>query len=305
MMYIDTKTFEVIGDISDARVSGPLFECDELLAPTISILNKIGFSTEFCCSGHAYDYKENANCTIPYWKHNSCYICFSKELEEMEKDGFIVPEGYEVMKSDDYFDIAEDGEAPWKVQIFKEFDSKESSFLQVLNNAKTLYTWACAMAYAKEKELESTKKKVEDIQIQIEMPSKRVIFAKNDPIFKEITFYDDVLNEEVTITIKDYLDFIIGLRSMFELHIGEDLSAIYKHFKNVYENTRRRYLVPLLKRTQYCELAEIIYMSLEAMYADLYDQYNDPTESSIISDKYYIYLNELVDTVDKYIVENY
>ena len=305
MMYIDSKTFEVIGDISDARISGPLFECDELLAPTISILNKLGFRTEFCCSGHAYDYKENKNCTVPYWINNSCYICFSKELEEMEKDGFITPEGYEVMKSDDYFDVVEDGEAPWKVQIFKEFNTNESPFLQVLDNAKALYTWACAMVYAKEKEREATKKKMEEIQVQIEMPSKRIVFAKDDPIFTKITFYDDVLSKEVTATVKDYLDFVISERNTFKDCIGEELSKRYTKLKSTYEYIRQRYLIPLLKPTQYCELAEIIYASLEELYGDLYDQYNDPTGSPIIGDKYYLYLDELVDTVDKYIVENY
>lgn len=303
-MYIDSKTFEVIGDISDARISGPLFECDELLAPTISILNKLGFRTEFCCSGHAYDYKEKGKLT-PCWSNSICYICFTEDLEEMEKKGFIIPKGYQAIKSDDYFDVVEDGEVPWKLQISKEFDTKESMFLQILDNAKALYTWACAMAYAKEKEREATKKKMEEIQVQIEMPSKRIVFAKDDPIFTKITFYDDVLSKEVTATVKDYLDFVISERNTFKDCIGEELSKRYTKLKSTYEYIRQRYLIPLLKPTQYCELAEIIYTSLEELYGDLYDQYNDPTGSPIIGDKYYLYLDELVDTVDKYIVENY
>lgn len=304
MMYIDSKTFEVIGDISDARISGPLFECDELLAPTISILNKLGFTTEFCCSGHAYEYKEKSKLT-PCWSNSICYICFTEDLEEMEKKGFIIPKGYQAIKSDDYFDVVEDGEVPWKLQISKEFDTKESMFLQILDNAKALYTWACAMAYAKEKEWEATEKKMEEIQVQIEMPSKRIVFAKDDPIFTKITFYDDVLSKEVTATIKDYLDFVISERNTFKDCIGEELSKRYTKLKSTYEYIRQRYLIPLLKPTQYCELAEIIYTSLEELYGDLYDQYNDPTGSPFIDDKYYLYLDELVDTVDKYIVENY
>ena len=34
---------------------GTLFEVDELLLPTIKILNEKGYSTKFCCSGHAKD----------------------------------------------------------------------------------------------------------------------------------------------------------------------------------------------------------------------------------------------------------
>ena len=178
-------------------------------------------------------------------------------------------------------------------------------FLQILDNAKALYTWACAMVYAKEKEREATKKKMEEIQVQIEMPSKRIVFAKDDPIFTKITFYDDVLSKEVTATVKDYLDFVISERNTFKDCIGEELSKRYTKLKSTYEYIRQRYLIPLLKPTQYCELAEIIYASLEELYGDLYDQYNDPTGSPIIGDKYYLYLDELVDTVDKYIVENY
>ena len=75
-----------------------------------------------------------------------------------------------------------------KCRNVKEFNTNESPFLQVLDNAKALYTWACAIAYAKEKEWEAAEKKMEEIQVQIEMPSKRIVFAKDDPIFTKITF---------------------------------------------------------------------------------------------------------------------
>jgi len=224
MMYIDSKTFEVIGDISDARISGALFECDELLAPTISILNKLGFTTEFCCSGHAYTYKEKGKLT-PYWRDAHCYICFTKDLEEMEKKGFVVPKGFQIIKSDDYFDVVEDGEVPWKLQIFKNFDTNESPFLQVLDNAKVLYTWACAMAYARNKEWEAKKKLIDEIMIQINMPkpSEQTVFAPDDRLFTKIKFHDNTLDEDVTVTIKDYVDFLNGVRASFKEAIGEDI----------------------------------------------------------------------------------
>lgn len=305
-VYICTKTFEVFRDLSDTRISAPLFECDELLAPTISILNRLGFTTESCCSGHACEYKEPRHIT-PVWRDNNCYICFTKDLEEMEKKGFVVPEGFQTMKSDDYFDVVEDGEAPWKLQIYKDFDLNESMFLQVLDNAKALYTWACAMAYARDKEWEATKKKMNEIKVQINMPkpSEQVVFAPNDRMFTKIKFHDNTLDEDVTVTIKDYIDFLNGVRASFKDAIGENISKMYPALKRAYEYTRQRYLVPLLNPQWHVELVEIIYTSLEEMYGDLYDQYNDPTGSAVISDKYYIYLNELIEEIDKYIMENY
>lgn len=44
--YIDTNTFEIIDNI---------IEVDEDIAETISILNKKGYYTMFCCSGHLKD----------------------------------------------------------------------------------------------------------------------------------------------------------------------------------------------------------------------------------------------------------
>lgn len=44
--YIDIKTFDIIDDV---------FEVDEYIAEAISILNKKGYYTKYCCSGHTFD----------------------------------------------------------------------------------------------------------------------------------------------------------------------------------------------------------------------------------------------------------
>lgn len=44
--YLNSNTFEIVNDI---------FEVDELIAETISILNKKGYHTLYCCSGHVKD----------------------------------------------------------------------------------------------------------------------------------------------------------------------------------------------------------------------------------------------------------
>ena len=44
--YINKETFEIVDNV---------FEVDEDIAQTISILNKKGYYTKYCCSGHAKD----------------------------------------------------------------------------------------------------------------------------------------------------------------------------------------------------------------------------------------------------------
>ncbi len=309
MMYIDTKTFEVIGDLSDTRISAPLFECDELLAPTISILNKLGFTTEFCCSGHAYEYKEKGKLT-PYWRDAHCYICFTKELEEMEKKGFVIPKDYQIMKSDDYFDVVEDGEAPWKLQIYKEFDSRESMFLQILDNAKALYTWACAMAYARNKECEATKKLMEETYVEIAPPYDWRLAHSTRKISNEkyatIITWKDSSGEEVQASVQDYYDFIKDLRELFYNEIGAELFKIYPKLKKPYEYSRMKYFIPPIQQNvTYAPFIKLIDRSLEIVYERLSNQYNGPVANSTVGNRYYLGIDELIQCVEKYIEENF
>lgn len=48
---------------------GNLIEIDELMIPTIKILNQKGYFTRFCCSGHYYD------------QHPNGYIMFEEGIE--------------------------------------------------------------------------------------------------------------------------------------------------------------------------------------------------------------------------------
>ena len=54
MSYIDKESFNIFSEIAIPEVEKRSFECDDLIAPVISVLNKKGYKTKFCCAGHPY-----------------------------------------------------------------------------------------------------------------------------------------------------------------------------------------------------------------------------------------------------------
>ena len=54
MAIINKSTFEIY-ELDDRDNENDYFECDELIAPVISLLNKKGYATRNCCCGHAFD----------------------------------------------------------------------------------------------------------------------------------------------------------------------------------------------------------------------------------------------------------
>ena len=91
---------------------GEVVELDELITPTIIELNKKGYYTKFCCSGHWYQNKPNT------------YIYF---LDNCLPD--IVPEGFIVQEKSIIRSRFEDSN----------YDSK---FDFVIDMNKRLYEWA-------------------------------------------------------------------------------------------------------------------------------------------------------------------
>ena len=78
MVYMNLKNFELYKNLYDTRIKGPVVEIDEMIAPAISELNKKGFTTHSCCSGHIADYgaeplKDNKISIVPV---NDTYVSF-------------------------------------------------------------------------------------------------------------------------------------------------------------------------------------------------------------------------------------
>lgn len=135
MSYID-RDFCIYKDPCDIRIKGPLFECDELMAPIIRELNLKGFRTVFCCSGHVCDaiyYPEDVgNCG----NNDNCYIAFSDQISTLIVKGFILPKGFKFELPE--YDVEECG---YRTLIRRNFRQGTPRFIQMLNIAKGLYKW--------------------------------------------------------------------------------------------------------------------------------------------------------------------
>ncbi len=114
------------------------FEVDEFIALPVAELNKKGYQTEFCCSGHVFkelgDYVENGILEFCEQPNNYCYISFVTKLSFPA-----LPEGFSYDPS-----ITSEN----KTLIEKEYISKEGTIERVLEIAKTmadLYSWVLTL----------------------------------------------------------------------------------------------------------------------------------------------------------------
>ena len=55
MAYIHKKTFDILQESNIDDFLDDYFECDDLIALPIQILNQKGYKTRFCCCGHPFE----------------------------------------------------------------------------------------------------------------------------------------------------------------------------------------------------------------------------------------------------------
>ena len=102
MAHINKKDFSIISDyinIDNLETdSDDYFECDDMIAPTISLLNKKGYKTAFCCAGHPFPCIDNVgidhNLTAEEIEENNIEVLLITDMtdELIEKYGFDDPE---------------------------------------------------------------------------------------------------------------------------------------------------------------------------------------------------------------------
>lgn len=103
---------------------GEVVDIDELLIPTIKILNQKGYCTIFCCSGHYYG------------QHPNGYISFEKGV-----DIPYLPKGFEKEIYNDCVTIR----STIKHKIGNKPNIKD--FKKICDNAKILVDWAISLPY--------------------------------------------------------------------------------------------------------------------------------------------------------------
>ena len=103
---------------------GTLVEIDELLIPTIKLLNDKGYYTQFCCSGHYTG------------QHSRTYITFDEGI-----DVPYVPNGFKKETYNNHVLI--ESNTPLRKPTFKDF-------YRICDNAKTLLKWANSLPYFEE-----------------------------------------------------------------------------------------------------------------------------------------------------------
>ncbi len=54
MPYMHHKTFEIYMEVQDEKTPNEWFFVDDMIAPTIQLLNRKGYTTEWCCAGHPF-----------------------------------------------------------------------------------------------------------------------------------------------------------------------------------------------------------------------------------------------------------
>jgi hypothetical protein len=110
------------------------FEVDEFLALAIAELNRKGYPTKFCCSGHVFN--EPADCLengiLKYHEHrnNYCYIAFGTEVSFSSLPvGFYLTPKDMILLEKDY--ISEDGTI--------------ERVLEIANTMADLYSWVLTL----------------------------------------------------------------------------------------------------------------------------------------------------------------
>jgi len=149
MSLINKENFDILQYCEEGK-ENEYFEVDENIALVISMLNKKGYKTTFCCSGHAFDNmtefyaddKEAFGCllfsdlqdiryeggrykAVDRGNAKYCYIAFEEDYNFPKP-----PEGFRYDKSNK--------------TIEKEYISESYTYdliQEIVDNMKTLYEW--------------------------------------------------------------------------------------------------------------------------------------------------------------------
>ena len=101
--------------------NGSMYEVDELMLPTIKILNEKGYTTKFCCSGHYYH------------SNSSGYLWFEEWVELPN-----LPEGFSIDKNTEVGICIR----PTRAFDRNHYEPTYKDFSIICDEAKSLFEWA-------------------------------------------------------------------------------------------------------------------------------------------------------------------
>lgn len=141
--YINNNTYEIINNV---------FEVDDLMGETISILNKKGYHTLYCCSGHVKDHRL-------YEKYH---------LHKDELDG--IYDYHIINEEDDYVDVLIPYQNTFLYIMFdKIYDFKLPKDFRWVDE-QTIYSYE--ISYYED----NKKRNSNDIQKEIESVNKELLY---------------------------------------------------------------------------------------------------------------------------------
>ena len=142
MVFIHKNTFDVIRtDLSRIMQSNDYFAVDELIAPTIQILNRKGYITEFSCSGHPFPY-----ITEGYMNHDPERKIFETRDEYSAATYISFKEGIFLPHLPPGFVVDDGDDSQAKLVITKKYRNFNKDFFEkarnILESMEELYKWA-------------------------------------------------------------------------------------------------------------------------------------------------------------------
>lgn len=140
MSIMHKETFQIFHSDQNLLPDGYV-EIDELIAPTIQVLNRKGYTTRFCCSGHPENdwlYRDSGEEAGYHKSANSlnCYIMFAEGITLPD-----LPDGFEA-EENTYYQLPRLVIKKWYV-VENAFDNQYyEKMKQILRTMEQLYAWA-------------------------------------------------------------------------------------------------------------------------------------------------------------------
>ena len=90
MAYMHRNTFEIYMQVQDEKTPNEWFFVDDMIAPSIQLLNRKGYTTQWCCAGHPSAAYFDGVYTCEEFFARQMYVSFTEDVTVLPPlpDGF-------------------------------------------------------------------------------------------------------------------------------------------------------------------------------------------------------------------------